>query len=268
MTLLTMAPLVLLALALLCLTPALAENTPPEVDLDTPQEGALLGVTATVSGKATDGEGFNVSSLVEARWNDWEWFTLPSNPGGDGRLLHFGETVDLSWHAPGEHRLIVRAYDGELWSEEVNITVTVRDLPDLVVLPSDITIDPEDAVAGDDAEVVVRVQNQGGEDVSDVRVVLRRGDVELARETIEEVPAQGSSEVRFEFELEEGNLTLSVTVNALGQLMERSQTNNNAERTFVIEADTGEMSVQQLFLLIAIVVVFFLLVFGALGRKG
>ena len=59
-----------------------AENTPPQVTIETPSEGAELGMAVVVSGTATDEEGFNTSSYVEMRWNDWEWFVLPSNPGG------------------------------------------------------------------------------------------------------------------------------------------------------------------------------------------
>ncbi len=267
-TLVLAATFALVAIAVLTVGPALAENTAPEVVLETPEEGARLAMAVVVSGTATDAEGFNTSSRVEMRWNTWEWFTLPSNPGGDGRLLHFGETVDLAWHAPGEHTLLVRAYDGELFSQEVNITVTVRDLPDLVVLPSDVVLDPEDAEAGEEAHVRVRVCNQGGEDVATVEVVLREGDRELARETLDGVPAAGSAEASFELELEEGNLTLLVTVNAIGQVLEKSQANNFAEVTFEIPgSDTDDMSLRQLFLLIAIVAIFLLLVFSAMARS-
>ena len=40
---------------------AAGENTPPTVVIHTPEEGAALGLTVTVSGNATDAEGFNLA---------------------------------------------------------------------------------------------------------------------------------------------------------------------------------------------------------------
>jgi hypothetical protein len=238
-----------------------AENTPPQVTIETPSDGAELGMAVVVSGTATDTEGFNTSSLVEMRWDDWEWFTLPSNPGGGGTLLSYGEQVNLLWHAPGEHELTVRAFDGELYSEEVTIDVTLRDLPDLVILPSDILIDPPDGKDGDDAEVVVVVRNQGGEKVSDVEVVLRKGDKEIDRVTISKLPASGSRTLRFPIELREGNLTLRASANAMGAIQEKSQANNFAEVSFRIEEEERVATkIQQLTLAVAVAAIFLLLV--------
>ncbi len=135
--------LLLLAALVIGMT-ATGENTPPTVEINTPGEGAVLGLTVTVSGNATDAEGFNIFSYVEARWNDWEWFNLPATPANVNRSIIFGEMVNLDWHTPGEHVLQVRAFDGELFSGVAQVTVTVRDLADIVVLPSDITLDPEE----------------------------------------------------------------------------------------------------------------------------
>ena len=247
------------AVALAAGTILVEGNTPPEVVLDTPSEGARLSATVLVTGTATDTEGFNVSSLVEMRWNDWEWFAIASTPAGGGIALYFGESVDLSWHAPGEHNLSVRAFDGELYSEEVNLSVTVRDLPDIVILPTGIRMDPMDAGAGDDADIIITVENQGGEDVPAVEVVLRSGDREVGRKTIGLLPAGGSVDVSFSMELEVGNLTVLATANAKGQVQERSAVNNDAERTFTIEDVDGDSGNWHLLLAIIVETVFLLL---------
>ena len=74
---------------------AAGENTPPTVEIKIPKEGASLGMTVTVSGKARDAEGFNIASSVEARWNDWEWFPLPVTPADGNASMVFGEMVYL-----------------------------------------------------------------------------------------------------------------------------------------------------------------------------
>jgi hypothetical protein len=242
-------------------------NTPPEVVLDTPSDGARLSATVLVTGTASDAEGFNVSSLVEMRWNDWEWFAIASTPAGGGLALYFGESVDLSWHSPGEHSLCIRAYDGDLHSEVVNLSVTVRDLPDIVILPNGIRLDPVDAGAGDEADIVVTVENKGGEDVPDVEVVLRSNDREVGRNVIVLLPAGGSVDVTFSMGLEVGNMTVLATANAKGQVQERSAVNNDAEQTFAImetDRDVGNWHV----LVAIVVVIVFLLLLGLGWSSG
>lgn len=222
-------------------TAAAAENTPPSVEIDMPVEGAQLGLTVAISGEATDTEGFNVSSTVEARWNDWEWFELPSTPAGAGKKLSYGEDVQLLWHAPREHVLTVRAFDGELYSEEVSITVTVRDLPDLVILPTDIAFTEDEVKGGEDADVQVTVRNEGGEDLEDVVVVLRLEDRQVGKTTVGSIPAHGTAVVEFTVAVEVGNMTLLATANVKGQVQERSQANNDAQQTFQILEDVDEI---------------------------
>ena len=238
-------------------------NTPPEVVLDSPSGGARLSATVLVTGTATDAEGFNISSYVEMRWNTWEWFAIASTPASGGLALYFGESVDLSWHTPGSHYLTVRAFDGELYSPEVNISVTVRDLPDLVILPSGIRLDPADAGAGDEASIVVTVENQGGEDVPDVEVVLRSGDREVGREVVDLVPKRDLVTVTFPLDLREGNVTFLATAHAKGQVQERSIINNGAEQTFTIpEVGDDRVPWQMMAILILVVMLLLLVGFG------
>ncbi len=231
---------ILLFLVLLSVTligcAASGENTPPTVVIDTPEEGASLAQTVTVSGKAMDTEGFNIDSYVEARWNDWEWFTLPNTPTGGNSTIVYGELVNLDWHAPGEHALYVRSFDGELYSEVAQVIVSVRDLADLVILPTDITMDPEDARVDDRVEFVVVVRNQGGEDVPEVEVVLTMSGQELGRKVVTLVEANSQTTVVFEYKAVKSR-TGSLLANAfsLQPISEKSLNNNEAERYFTIK---------------------------------
>lgn len=223
----------LLVVALM--TCAMAENTPPDLEVTTPTEGAALGLQVVISGTATDGEGFNMSSSVEARWNDWEWFTLPSTPADGGSALYFGEVVNLQWHIPGPHRLFVRAYDGELHSLTVEVNVTVRDLPDLVVMPTDISRDPEDGTAGDKADLVVIVRNQGGEDVGKVEIKFKVNGEDAGVVTIDALEAFGSARATLEVTLESGNMTVRASAYSVDPIEDKSLQNNEAETTIVVE---------------------------------
>jgi hypothetical protein len=241
------------------------QNTPPEIELETPAEGTQMAMLVTVSGTATDAEGFNISSKVEVRWNTWEWFEVPSTPAQGGFALYYGQTVDLQWHAPGEHNLLVRAFDGELYSETVNITVVKRDLPDLVILPMDIMLNPDDGRDGSTVDVVITVHNHGGEDIEDVEVTLFIGDREIGRDVIDTLKATSSEDVSFLIDLEAGNLTIRANANALGQVQETSQANNFAERSFNIpQAEITELSFPQLLLLLSILAIFTIMVLWAL----
>jgi hypothetical protein len=224
--------LLLISIALAMVT--WGENTPPEVQVQTPVEGASLGLTVTVSGKATDAEGFNVESYVEARWNDWEWFSTPITPADGNSSIVFGELVNLDWHSPGEHLLQVRAYDGELYSQVAEVNVTVRDLPDVVILPNDINIEPAEPREGDDATLTVVVHNQGGEDVPDVEVVLYQNGEELDSQVIDMVEARSEARPSFRIAPKEGDNTYKVTAHPLGQVEERTSANNLAERSFTV----------------------------------
>ena len=156
-------------------------------------------------------------------------------------------------------RPVLRRDHGELYSEEVNLSVAVRDLPDIVILPTGISLDPADASSGDVADIVVTVENQGGEGVPDVEVVLRSGDREVGRRVISHLPAGGSVDVRFSMGLDVGNLTVLATANAKGQVQERSAVNNDAERTFTIEEPDGDEGNWQVLLAVVVVIVFLLL---------
>ncbi|GAH38795.1 unnamed protein product, partial [marine sediment metagenome] len=240
--------LVPMALAIAFVAMAMAswgENTPPQVAIGTPSDDAVIAQMVTVSGVANDEEGFNVSSYVEARWNDWEWFRLPINPGQDGHILYFGEIVNLDLHAPGPHRIRVRAFDGELYSDIVTVNVTVRDLPDLVILPTDITLDPEDTFAGQSSKIVVLVRNQGGEDIEEVEVVVKIGEEETGMLVIPLIGAYNEQVARFKHTFGKGNVTVHASARSLLQTMEKSLANNQADRTFVIpEAEEDEVPIE------------------------
>ena len=227
---------VLLLAALVIGMTATGENTPPTVEIRTPEEGAALGLTVTVSGNATDAEGFNISSYVEARWNDWEWFNLPATPANRNRSIIFGEMINLDFHSPGEHVLQVRAFDGELFSGVAQVTVTVRDLADIVVLPSDITLDPEDARDGEAAKYQVVVRNQGGEEVVEVEVILRMNGSEIGRRVMGRIGPNSQATTVFDLDLVRGNFSIVASAFSLQPVEEKSVTNNQAERFFEIPA--------------------------------
>ena len=270
---------ILLFLALLTVTligcASSAENTPPTVVIDTPEEGASLALAVTVSGKAMDTEGFNIDSYVEALWNDWEWFTLPNTPTGGNSTIVFGELVNLDWHAPGEHLLQVRAFDGELYSEIAQVNVTVRDLADLVILPVDITLDTHDVVAGDKADFRVVVGNHGGENVLGVEVVLKMNGTEVGRRVVAEITGYNIAILFFDVKVEEGNLSMVASAYSYQTIEEKSMVNNQAEHFFTIPAagedarDWGSMLffIGAVILMVVFTIAIILLYYVVVSRK-
>lgn len=241
--------ILLLTVVVIGMTSA-GENTPPTVMIHTPEEGANLGLTVTVSGNATDAEGFNISSYVEARWNDWEWFGLPATPANENRSIIFGEMVNLDWHAPGAHVLQVRAFDGELYSEVVQVDVSVRDLADLVILPTDITLNPNYKEGDDMISFFVVVRNQGGEDVPRVEVVLSMDGIEVDARVMDIIRADSQTTVGFSRTIKPGNYTVKTSAFSLQPIKEKSLVNNEAERTFTFpEPEPADYPTDYLFII-------------------
>ena len=258
--------LAILAMTVVLVATATAgENTPPTVVVDTPKEGARLALAVTISGTASDTEGFNTSSYVEAKWNDWEWFRLPSNGGQDGHLLHYGELVNLDWHTPGAHQVHVRAFDGELLSEIV--TVNVAQAAGRAIL--DITLEPEHVRGAEDVEVLVHVRNQGGEEVEEVEVVVTADGEVVGTKVIPSIGPYSESLISLEWAFEEGNVTIVASARPLQPILEKSLANNQAERTFKVRAEASDdISWQAFAFVMGTLGLFFVLVLIAMAVES
>ena len=217
-----------------------AEDTPPTIELTFPAQGAVLGASLQVRGVAHDAEGFNMSSYVVLWWDDWgEMFKASSTPADNGFALSFGEIIDLTRFQPGPHNLHAQAFDGLLWSSELNVSVTFRDLADLVVFPPDITLDPRDVEDGQRARVVVVVHNTGGEDATDVLVRALRNGTLIGETTVPRVGARGNATVRIPWVAQAGEVYITVTVDGPSGLQERSTQNNDATEAFNVPEESA-----------------------------
>lgn len=224
------------SLAVMALAAGAADDTPPTIELTYPTPGAVLGASLQVRGVAHDAEGFNMSSYVVLWWDDWgEMFKVSSTPADDGFALAYGEIIDLTQFQPGPHHLHARAFDGLLWSVELNVSVTLRDLADLVVFPSDITLDPKGVEDGERAHVVVVVHNTGGEDATDVVVSALRNGTLIGETVLDRVGARGNATARIPWEAQAGDVYITVTVEGPPGLQERSTRNNDATGRFNVK---------------------------------
>ncbi len=94
------------------------ENSIPEVDLDSPEDGDELSGFVTIAGTATDPDGDDTIEKVELSLEgDWE-----EADGTDSWEYGWDTTV----FTDREYDIKVRAFDGEEYSEEIEITVTVK----------------------------------------------------------------------------------------------------------------------------------------------
>jgi subtilase family serine protease len=119
----------------------------------------------------------------------------------------------------------------------VTVPVTVRDLPDVVVLPTDITVAPEHVRAEADATVHVQVRNQGGEDAENVEVVLTVGGIVVGTKEIPLIEPYSAASVGFEWTFEEGNVTVVASARPQGPVVEKSTANNQADVTLQVRSE-------------------------------
>jgi outer membrane protein assembly factor BamB len=94
------------------------EPKPPVVTIIYPSEGAKMKRMVQIRGTAEDVDTPLADVDVEIMVDDGSW--IPVGSGGD-----WGYLWDTTKVSNGEHTIKVRAYDGELYSEEVTRTVTV-----------------------------------------------------------------------------------------------------------------------------------------------
>ena len=235
-------------LALLVAGCVSADNAPPTIEITEPRPGAALGAEVQVKGVARDADGFNIMSCVEMGWDESPWYWISTTPGDKGLQLSFCVTVGLTTFLPGAHLLRARAFDGINYSAEANVSVSIRDIPDLVVFPADIRLSPEDARAGERITLVVVVRNQGGEDATNVTVRAVWEGAALGEVRLRVVPARGTATARLRCTLLAGTSNLTVHVGAGASGEERNTSNNDASATFVLEDDPLARAASWLFL--------------------
>jgi fibronectin type 3 domain-containing protein len=97
-------------------SPVEPENEIPTIEITTPSDGVRWYGTATILGTASDSDG-DVEK-VEIRFNDGDWIEVNGTTEWD----HEVDTKELP---NGEIVIYARAYDGENYSKEVNVTVNV-----------------------------------------------------------------------------------------------------------------------------------------------
>jgi len=262
----TMFMAILALLALLISTDASADDTPPTIEITEPTPGAVLGTEVQVKGVAHDADKFNIQSYVELGWDEFEWNWIPTTPGGNGSQLSFDVAVDLITFLPGAHILRARAFDGVNYSAWANVSVTFRDVADLVVFPADISLSPSDAKAGERITLVVVVRNQGGEDVSDVTVRAVWEGTALGEVHLRVVPAGGHATARLKCALLEGASNITVHVEAKQPAEERNLSNNDASATFVLEENPFARAAPWLYLTVGTLAALAILI-GAYARS-
>ena len=92
-------------------------NSPPECEIEHPVEGARIHGTHAIEGSAHDEDGEVVR--VEIRIDDEPWIHVE----GTTHWSYDWETENVS---NGEYTIYARSYDGEDYSDEVNVTVEVH----------------------------------------------------------------------------------------------------------------------------------------------
>ena len=94
------------------------ENHPPVVTIQYPSEEITVSGTLTIQGEAWDEDGNDTIVSVEVKIDNGEWITAE----GITTWQYVWNTTNV---INGNLTIYVRAYDGELYSEIVSVTVNV-----------------------------------------------------------------------------------------------------------------------------------------------
>ncbi len=96
-------------------------NQPPTIEISHPLEGATVSGTVTISGKASDPDGNETLAKVEIRIDSGGWNTA----SGTTSWSYDWDTTTVS---NGQYTIHAKSYDGQNYSNETSITVTVDNL--------------------------------------------------------------------------------------------------------------------------------------------
>ncbi|UCG68095.1 MAG: hypothetical protein JSV09_09710 [Thermoplasmata archaeon] len=98
-------------------------NDPPEVTITSLKDNGTVDGKITILGEATDPDGDETIEFVELRVDDNEWVRA------EGKSV-WSFVLDTEDYDDGRHTLYVRAFDGREYSEELSLTIKVKNEED------------------------------------------------------------------------------------------------------------------------------------------
>ena len=133
--------------------------------------------------------------------------------------------------------------------------MTLRVLPDLVVMPTYISLDTGDGASGDEVDLVLVVRIQGGWAVGEVEVTFEVDGEEAGKTTIGAIGVYATAKATLVVTLEAGNMTVRASAYSVEPIEEKSLQNNEAETIFVIEEGEDGPEFGELLPAIAVVII-------------
>ncbi|MDT8317351.1 MAG: CARDB domain-containing protein, partial [bacterium] len=119
---------------------------------------------------------------------------------------------------------------------EAFTTVQVISLPDLFVAEGSIEIAPVLPREDDQLSIAVTVQNKGGQDAKDVKVVLTDGALTIGEQIIPLVKQNSQATTLFSYRVEgKGTHILAAVVDPDHAVVEQNDGNNSAGRSFTVQ---------------------------------
>jgi hypothetical protein len=123
-------------------------------------------------------------------------------------------------------------------SRALTDTDEVEEGPDLAISASDITLSPEDPVAGETVTITATIENLGTGNVTDVIVEFWDGDSWIGNATLS-LEAGANGTVSVEWEATAGDHDLRVVVDPDNMIAEQDETTNNeATKSITVEPET------------------------------
>jgi len=210
-------------------------NDPPTLAPSSPEVDGTYQETMVISGRADDTWGFFDGWSLERSWDGKSWTTIPGAMLVDEKTVEFDSTVNISDLARGDRTLHLRISDGVLHSDPYKIPIILNWLPDLVVGPEDIEINPNDTKGGEVCTIEVTIWNQGRGPSDPVQVSLesQEGPVSMPLELPSLDPGEATV-VSFPWKARGGVVTFTVVIDQFHEIDEEEDGNNVAITEFKI----------------------------------
>jgi len=140
-------------------------NQEPSVSITEPSNGSVFspGDVLEIKGTASDPDG-NVER-VELKIDSGEWKT--ANGTTDWNYV-----VELSSLEPGEHRIFVRSFDGDLYSPYAKLKFIINEGVDLKVEKVTLSSSTVNEAIGESMEITAKIVNTGNYMAEDVKVAV------------------------------------------------------------------------------------------------
>jgi hypothetical protein len=181
-------------------------NKPPTVSITFPLDNDQVAGRVTVMGTATDSDPKVQAVEIKIGSGEWKNARIVGRTGDTADWEYDWDTEDVE---DGAYTVTVRSYDGQKYSAEQSISVTVNNRPTTYIKIT-IDLDPEVTMPGEDVEVSGTAKYDTNVPVKNANVKI--DVIETGQSWTTETNTKGKYSHTFEAPDEPGEYTVSVYI--------------------------------------------------------